>query len=213
MPALCRGWAVTCHRFLLRGLNCSATPRTEAPNTCWVEHRSHVPVLFTALQGSGRVTTSVCLQGLPGQGPLWACLEGSGIPGNSGSPCSSSKGAQGPRDQGQGGGRPGGHLGHPGCARGSSAAPGSCAVGGKAEDLEGCGGQARNGPGRTHLGGRPGAAEQGTSAGWATSARTGTRGTRICTLGSGAGGSAAVQGGAGATESVLARAEAWSSCG
>lgn len=54
---------------------------------------------------------------------------------------------------------------------------------------------------------------QGTSAGWATPARTGTRGTRTCTLGCGAGGSAAVRGGAGATESVPARAEAWSSCG
>ena len=39
------------------------------------------------------------------------------------------EGAQGPRDQGQGGGRPGGHLGHPGGARGSGATTGSHARG------------------------------------------------------------------------------------
>lgn len=161
MPAPCRGWAVTCHRFLLRGINCSATPRTEAPNTCWVEHRSQVPVLFIALQGSGRVTTSVCLQGLPGQGPLWACLEGPAIPGKSGSPRSdgrSGSAANGSRSGGRQAWRP------PQASRvrkrqqrGPRELRGGW--GGKAEDLAGCGGQARHGPGRTHLGGRPGAAE------------------------------------------------------
>ena len=70
------------------------------------------------------------------------------------------EGAQGPRDQGQGGGRPGGHLGHPGGTRGSGAATGSHARG-QAEELGGRGTQAQHGPVRTHLGGRPGEAEPG----------------------------------------------------
>lgn len=122
--------------------------------------------------------------------------------------------AQRPTDQGQGGGRPGGHLRHPGCARGKSAAPRSCAGWwGRLRTWRGAAARPGTGQGGLIWAGGQAQQSQGTSAGWATSARTGTRGTRTCMLGCGAGGSAAVRGGAGATEPVLARAEAWSTCG